>query len=174
MRVPLVEIAEPVIEALPVRDAGAVGLAEAPLADYPGGVAGLFQQLGDGYIRRPKRHAGVAADQRVARMQAGHQAAARRSADRASGVVIGEAHPLGGKLIDIRRFDCLLPVAAQVAVAQIVGQNENNIGRIFYSPRRPAGSGTARQQAGRPRRSRRNTHQFYEFSPGLFAHNHSP
>ena len=62
-------------------------------------------------------------------VQAGHEAAARRCADRAAGIVVREAHPLGGHAVDVRRLDPLLAVTSEVAIAQIVGQDDNDIGR---------------------------------------------
>ena len=41
--------------------------------------------------------------------------------------MLGKGHPLGSQLIDIRRLKLTLPLAAHIAIAQVVGKNENNI-----------------------------------------------
>jgi len=43
--------------------------------------------------------------------------------------VTGEFHALGRHAIEVRCFQNLLPEASQVAVAEIVGKNEDDIGR---------------------------------------------
>ena len=55
--VALVQVAEPEIEALLVRDARRVGFAQAPLADNAGGVAGGLQDLADGHVLGVQRDA---------------------------------------------------------------------------------------------------------------------
>ncbi len=152
MGVSLVKVAEPIIEALPVRDTRAVGLAKAPLADDAGCVAGLFQQLGDGDIRRPQRHAGIASNEAVAGVQAGHQDAARGRTDRAAGIVLSKAHSLFGHFIQIRRLDLFLSKTAKVAVAKVVGQDKNYI--WFFHGRR----------TGRPAKSARTSGHHYRRS----------
>ena len=77
----------------------------------------------------PQRHEGVAADRGMAGVVAGHQATARRGADGAAGVALREAHALRGQAVEVRRLDLLLAVAAEVAIAQVVGQDENDVGR---------------------------------------------
>ncbi len=131
----LIQVAEPVIEALLVRNARRLRLAEAPLADDAGRVAGPLEQLGHGDIRRPQRNPVVAANPGMSRVQPGHQAAPRRRTDRAAGVVIREDHPLGRHAVQIRRLNRLLPIAAQVPIPQIVGQNEDDIGLLCRRPR---------------------------------------
>ncbi len=54
--VSLVEVSEPVVEALLVRDSGGAGLAQSPFADYACCVTSLLEQLGYGDICRPQRH----------------------------------------------------------------------------------------------------------------------
>ena len=49
-----------------------------------------------------------------------------------SGVGVGlqEAHTLCGQLIDVRRVEIGTPVAGHVGIAQIVGEDEDNVGRL--------------------------------------------
>ncbi|OHB72155.1 MAG: hypothetical protein A2V70_20800 [Planctomycetes bacterium RBG_13_63_9] len=113
-----------------VGDAGRVGLAQTPFADDARGVAGLLEQLGHGHVLRPQRHPGVAADQRVTGVQPRHQAASRGRTDRAAGIAVRKPHTLLGHAIEVRRPDHLLAVAAEVAIAEIVGQDEDDVRRI--------------------------------------------
>ena len=66
----------------------------------------------------------------MADVKAGHEHAARRGADGRAGIGIGESHAVGGQAIEIRRFDLLLAVAAEVAVAEVIGQDEDDIGLL--------------------------------------------
>jgi hypothetical protein len=70
----------------------------------------------------------VASDARVSSVLAGHQRAARRRADRAAGVILREAHAFSRQTVDVRRSESPLPVTAQIAVAQIVSLNEDDVG----------------------------------------------
>jgi hypothetical protein len=64
--------------------------------------------------------------------------------------MLGKAHPLRGESVHVRRGDSLLPVTAQFAPSEVVGQYENDVelpggeplARAkplywFYSPSRP-------------------------------------
>ena len=59
---------------------------------------------------------------------AGHERRARRGADRLRDVEAGEARSLGRQAIEIRRLECLCAKAADVAVALIVGEDEDDVG----------------------------------------------
>lgn len=71
----------------------------------------------------------------------------------------GESHPLGGQNIEIGGSDFLLAEAAKVAVAEVVGQNENDvwwsrtgcraIGRSIICGSRNAGTQSRGQQTGK-------------------------
>jgi len=117
----LVQVAEEEVEPLLVVVSGVPGLAEAPLAAQPGRVPGGLQDLGHRAVARFERHLGVPADATMAGVQPGHQDAPARGADRASGVALGEPQPVGGQAVDPRGLDDLLPVAADVAVPEVVG-----------------------------------------------------
>ncbi len=56
----------------------------------------------------------------------------RRRTDGAAGGHIGEAHPSCGHLVQVRRPNDFLPVTAQVAVAQVIGQNKDDV-RAFLT-----------------------------------------
>src|SRR5262245_40342752 len=120
MRADLIQVAEEVVEALAVRDAGRVDLAEAPFADEAGAVANPFEHFGDRGVLGPQRDKSVAADVSMAGVFAGHQTAARRGTNRTAGVALREAHTLGGQAIEVRRLNLLLAVAADIAVALII------------------------------------------------------
>ena len=62
----------------------------------------------------------------MAGVAARHQCSAGWSANGAAGIEVSEAHALSGQFINICSFDFRLPVAAQVAVAQIVRDDEND------------------------------------------------
>ncbi len=141
----LAVVAEPAVKALlQLRPAGGRP-AEAPLAEAAGGVAGGFEDLRqrDGGVRdgelsfvfRFAHHLDalgvirlpVVADEGVARMLAGHQHAAGRCADRISAVMLGELHALRSQAVHIRRLDDLLPVAAEIPRAEVIGQDEDDV-----------------------------------------------
>ncbi len=132
--VPLVEVAEERVEAHAARVAGRAGLAEAPLAEESGRVAGVAEEVSDRPLARAQRldvdpvPAGVAADAHVAHVAAGHEDGARRRADRRARVEVGEAEALGREAVDARRADELLAVGAHVSVAEVVGDDEDDVG----------------------------------------------
>ena len=124
----LVEVAEEIIKALVVRRGRAVLVAEAPFTDERGVIAGLFEQAGDGAVLGFQPDLGIAADGGVAGVLAGHEHAARRRADGGAGVELREAQALRRQPVDVRCGDLLLPVAPEVAVAEIVGEDEDDVG----------------------------------------------
>ena len=71
----------------------------------------------------------VVADERVAGMLARHEHAAGRGADVVAGVVVGELQALGGEAVEVGRADNFLTERAEVAVAEIVGEDKNDVGR---------------------------------------------
>ena len=46
-------------------------------------------------------------------------------------VEVREAHALGGHAVEVGRADARMAVAAQVAVAQIVGEDDDDVGQLF-------------------------------------------
>lgn len=73
----------------------------------------------------------------MSRVIPGHEDAARRGAQRAAGVSVGEAHAFPSQLVDIRSTDLVLSVAANVPVSQVVGQDEDNTGTRSCGGSRP-------------------------------------
>ena len=57
---------------------------------------------------------------------AGHEHASRRRANRIAAVMVGKSHAFPGKLIEMRRLDLLLPIAAEFGVTEIVGEDEDD------------------------------------------------
>jgi hypothetical protein len=116
------------LEAL-IHGAQRITVAEVPLAEDAGTIAETAQDLGE------RRFIGVhhrAADERIDDagaiiVAAGHQAGARRGAD-GRDVEVLHAHALLGELVDIRRPDDRVAVDAKIAVALIVGDDDNDIG----------------------------------------------
>ena len=60
-------------------------------------------------------------------MQARHQYAARRRADRIATVMASQSDSVGRQLIDICRADLGGTIATQVTIPQIIGQDEDNV-----------------------------------------------
>ena len=129
MRLGLIEVAHPEIETVVGRNPGAIGPAHCPLADTAGRVAGRFQQFGNRHILRLKDVTSVRVDRRMARMPAGPQHDARRSADGAAGVVACQLQPLGRQLIQVGCSHHLLAETSQISVAQVVRHNEDDVWR---------------------------------------------
>ncbi len=126
----LVEVAVPVVEALEERDAPRARVPERPLAHSPGAVARLLQHLRDGEVVRsqPDVVGEVVPDAVVAVVHPRHEAAARGGTDGRARVGLGEPQALGGQPIEVRRLDLLLPVGAEITVAEVVGQDEDDVG----------------------------------------------
>lgn len=70
----------------------------------------------------------VVSDFGVAEVAAGEENAAGRSAHGGSGVVVGELETVLGELVKVGRFDLGLAVGSDFAVAEIVGENEDDVG----------------------------------------------
>ncbi len=75
----------------------------------------------------------------VPRVQPGQQGTARWSADGASRIELREPHPLSRHPVEPRRADAALAVRAQLAVPEIVGKDEDDVGRRGGSFRRLPG-----------------------------------
>jgi hypothetical protein len=131
----LVEIAEEVVEALFARDArhGFAFVAESPFADERGGVALFFQDSGHGGVLGAEGLgervflSGISTDAGVALMLAGHEHAARRGAYRCSGVEMGEPHAFSGHAVDVGGLDDFLAVATGFPIAEIIGEDEDDV-----------------------------------------------
>jgi hypothetical protein len=137
------EEAEPLVPAFARGIAGITEATDAPFAEHGGGVAGLLEHFGDGEVAGLQEFfvSLVAADAGVAGVEACHQRAAGRGADGAAGVDLGEAGTFGGHAVDVWRLDFLLAVAAEVAVAEIVGEDEDDVGRAALGENRDGEGG---------------------------------
>jgi len=117
--------------------------AEMPLADQRCVVAVLLQQRGDGRVlgrqpdvrrrRAPQRL--FETDGKTLRIPAGDVGAAGRRADRRGSVRAREHDAFFGEGIERRGLVVRAAVAAQIAVAEIVGEDEHDI----RAPRRSGG-----------------------------------
>src|SRR5262245_13857465 len=86
----------------------------------------------------------IIADLSMARMKARHQYTARRGTDGVAGIALSQSHSILGELINIRRANLRLSKAANVAIAQIIGHHEDEVGASFSRVRpgcsKPTGS----------------------------------
>ena len=118
--------------------------AEVPLAHAARGVARGAQQLRQRHALGVDQQRVVGPDAAALRpcppsVTAGQQAVSRGRTDRVRRVRVGEAHALFGQPVDVGGLDLRRPIATQVAVAQIVGQDENDIRQSAAgSPKRQA------------------------------------
>src|SRR5665213_303336 len=102
---------------------------QAPLADDRRRITSLFQSLRDrdrpgfhGMLTfdvRPSPH--VVTDRCVAKVFAGHQGTATWRANRTAAVEVREPHTFGGDAVDTWRLDLSLPIAAKIAIAEVIG-----------------------------------------------------
>ncbi len=129
MCVPVIEKAELVVEPLLVRLPGRTLHAEAPFADDGCAVACVAQQHRHRDVFRSQWDLAVAANPSVAGVLARHQCGPRGRAHGAAGIVVGETDPLLRQAIDTRRREPGLPVGAQIAIPEIVGLDEDDVGR---------------------------------------------
>lgn len=116
-----------------------IGKPDVPLANAGGGVIFLMQHFRQGQaLGSNQRRTARAGEDRAAARNAkahlsGHQAVARGCADRAGRVGIGEAHTFTRELIDVRRGDFRFGmVARNITVAQVIGENEEDIGSFRF------------------------------------------
>ena len=116
------------LEAL-VHRAHRVGVAQVPLAEDAGGVAGVPELLGDGdLLRLHHRPADVGVDGAGAVVVAArHQRGARRRADRAD-VEALDLSALRRQGVEVRRPEDRVAGEAEVAVALVVGHDEHDVG----------------------------------------------
>ena len=148
--------AHPLIHALALRQARRAVTAERPLANDTRVVARAAEQLRDGCVLAAQGHrvavrAVVGPDACVPGVLAGEQRPARSGTARAARIRLGEAHAFGRQPVKVRRGEFLLPVAAQVPPAQVIGENEDDVGqRLVRRPAQAGGGspGRSQQQAG--------------------------
>src|SRR6185369_13626518 len=68
------------------------------------------------------------------------KARASRRTNRCAGIVIGETHSLRGEPVEMRSPVIVGPVAAKIAITQIVGENEDGVGARSRLRQRRGGS----------------------------------
>ena len=123
----------PVVTMLPRL--GVPGLVEQPiqmpLARVTGGVPRLAQQLGEGDFTGTEVHGGPFGDPGedpvAVRRAARQQGRPRRTADRARRVALRQPEPLLRERIEMRCLDERVPLAAQVAPPQVIGEEQDDI-----------------------------------------------
>jgi len=153
-------------------------VAQVPLAEHPRRVAGLLELVGEriavegqlGHVvdraQRPRppieavdRADGVGAG--AGAVLPGEQGRARRRAILAM-VVVGQPHALRGESVDVRRLVIPAAEAAQVGPAEVVRQDEDDVGRPVRGGQRTAqaeeeqteeGADGAHGQGGNPIRA---------------------
>jgi hypothetical protein len=127
--------AEVVVESVPGRQELRV-VAQVPLTVDRGRVAPALEQLGEGRLGRadagarprPER----AEDADAIRVAAGQQRGAGSGADRLRRVELGQPDPFPRQPVQVRRRDPPRPEAAEVRVAQVIGENQDDVRRSAF------------------------------------------
>ena len=133
-RVEVIEVAEELVEAVDGRQE-LVEIAEVVLAELARGIAHGLERRGNGHrlCGQPDGRTGLADRGHAGadRQLAGDEGCAARRAARL-GVVIGEAHPLGRELVEIRRPPGHHPlvVGADVEPADVVAHDDDDVGLV--------------------------------------------
>ena len=132
-------------------------VAEVPFSDDAGRVADLLQRLGQGdlggrqtVVRVLEEHPLAPAEHPAPQVYApGQQGRPARRADRGLRVEAGPALALGGHAVEVGRADRRVPVGAEVAVAEVVGEDDDDVGRWAL---RGEPLGRTERRGGNPRR----------------------
>jgi hypothetical protein len=92
-------------------------------------VAGALQDGSHGYIGGLEKHVvPVSADAAMADVLNRHERASRGGAHGIACVDLREAHAVGGDAVDVGSLNALLAVAAEVTIAEVVGEYEYDVG----------------------------------------------
>jgi len=107
--------------------------AQMPLADQGRLVAGPLQERRQGRVRGwqadlPRREGLFQADRQPVLVPPGDQRHAGGGADRGIGVGLQETQAVGRKAVDIGGAEITPPVAGHVGIAEIVGEDEQDVG----------------------------------------------
>ena len=104
-------------------------VAQMPLAENAGGVAGGLEHLRQrgGLQREPLALEDRVGDAVLELVPAGHQRAARRRA-RGADMEVREPHALGMQLVEVGRLEHGIAMRGDVAVALVVGEDEDDVG----------------------------------------------
>jgi hypothetical protein len=106
-----------------------------PFADQRGLVTGLLQERRQGRMarrqtdlaRRPRAQRLFEPDRQPVLVTPSDQRDSGSGADRGIGISLREAHALGGDAVDIGRREIAAPIAGEIGIAEIVGENEKNV-----------------------------------------------
>ena len=117
-------------------------ITEMPFPDHRSGIAARFQRLRDGDLGRRQSPGGIRKEHAAAitihasahGQPSGEQRRAARGANGVRGIEIREAQPLGRHPIQMRRTNRRMPIATEIAVAEIIAEYYDNV-------RRPIGRG---------------------------------
>ena len=130
-----IDQAEPVVKAM-FGGSGIVlatvgGHAEVPLAEVSGGVAFVFQDFGERRFAPKQMHSvtlftkdGIDSGADV--VAASEEGGTGRRADRRPGMEVGEAHALGGQLVEDRGLDWTT-VTTNIAITKIVDEEGDDV-----------------------------------------------
>jgi hypothetical protein len=106
---------------------------EVPFAHVAGGITLGAEELGEGDLARAQVHLAALRDPREhavpVRSAAGEDGRARRAADGARRVALGEACALAGEGVEVGGLDHRVPVDAEVAPAEVVGEEDHDVRR---------------------------------------------
>ena len=120
---------------VPVLLCGAAAEPEVPLADGGGGVAGGFEKIGQGELFGADDHGGVAGGHigtgAAEGVFAREESVAGGGGGGGAGMGIGEAHAVGGEAVDVGGVHPLGAVAREVAVADVVGHDDQHVGALL-------------------------------------------
>ena len=143
-----VEIVEAAVERMR-RDrlARFAAAGEAPLADGPCRVARVAEDAAERVLFREGAVEAVVLERARALDAARQERGARRRADGRGAVVVGQHRALVRKAVEVRRGDArggaggglVLPREADVAVAEVVGENEDDVGPVLRRGERGTG-----------------------------------
>ena len=125
--------------------------AEMPLADASGDVARPLEQRGERQASLFDQQRVVGPDRAVARpgapaIAASQQVVAAGRADRRRRVPLGESHPFPRQPVDVRRPDLRRAIAADIAVAEVVGENNDDVGPPFRGRGKAGGRRASRSR----------------------------
>ena len=145
------------LESAPVRVVGG-GVAQVPLADETRGVAEGLEPVGDGLLRELHPAVQVARRDVVLVSEAAlvaprHQTGARRRADAAGHVGIGEPDPGRGDGVDVgcerRQVRGRVRLEAEVGVPRVVREEDDDVGRARgLVGRHPRTDGAEQEEEG--------------------------
>ena len=134
------EQAEELIEAMGGRGELRIA-AEVPFANESRPVAGSAKQVGQVVRRGDEPLAAVARrpgvlDAYALLITASDQGCAGGAAEGAIGVALRKAHALGGETIDGGRADVFSAVTGEVGEAEVIGEDEDDVGGLGWRGRR--------------------------------------